>query len=159
MKRIIVIMLIIGSLPLIKVEGQNQSLEKLNAYKIAFFTRRLNLTPKEAERFWPVYNELQAKKLEIQKERLQLFRDFNQNGSRMSEKDITDTGDRLAELDVLEGNLAAEYHAAFKKILPPIKVLRLYQAENQYRVQLLNELRENRPLRENVGRGPLLRNN
>ena len=47
-------------------QGQGQGLgqgamqgdgEKLTAYKIAFFTRNLDLTPAEAEKFWPVYND------------------------------------------------------------------------------------------------------
>lgn len=152
-------MFIVALLPAVKVAGQNQAFEKLNSYKIAFFTRRLNLTPKEAERFWPVYNELQSKKQEIQKERLQLFRNFNQDGQNMNDKQIIETGDRLVQLEVLEANLAAEYHKVFKAILPPMKVMRLYQAENQYRLQLLNELRENRPLRENLEKGPGLRDN
>ena len=33
--------------------------EKLTAYKIAFFTKNLNLTPAEAEKFWPIYNQLE----------------------------------------------------------------------------------------------------
>ena len=39
--------------------GENK--EKLKAHKIAYITERLQLTPAEAEKFWPVYNELEAK--------------------------------------------------------------------------------------------------
>ena len=38
--------------------GENK--EKLKAHKIAFITDRLQLTPAEAEKFWPVYNEHEA---------------------------------------------------------------------------------------------------
>ena len=30
---------------------------KLKAYQIAFLTKKLNLTPEEAQRFWPVFNK------------------------------------------------------------------------------------------------------
>ena len=36
--------------------------EKFKAEKIAYITNALSLTPKEAEVFWPVYNEFEGKK-------------------------------------------------------------------------------------------------
>jgi len=46
----IVICLMLSSLSLVKGQEQSDN-EKLTAYKIAFFTQRLNLTPAEAEKF------------------------------------------------------------------------------------------------------------
>jgi hypothetical protein len=34
-----------------------QQKERLELFKIQFITKKLNLTPAEAEKFWPVYNE------------------------------------------------------------------------------------------------------
>jgi hypothetical protein len=34
--------------------------ERLELYSIQFITKKLNLTPAEAEKFWPVYNEQKA---------------------------------------------------------------------------------------------------
>jgi len=127
--------------------AQNPNQERLNAYKIAFFTKRLNLTSQEAEKFWPVYNEFQEKKSRIQQERNQLNRNFNQNISAMSEKEMTEGSDHYISLEVKESELSQEFHKKFKEILPPIKVIRLYQAENQYKVQLLNELQDRRQTR------------
>src|ERR1700739_2094887 len=31
--------------------------EKIEALKVAFISKDLNLTPQEAERFWPIYNQ------------------------------------------------------------------------------------------------------
>ena len=126
--------------------AQNPNFERLDSYKIAFFTKRLNLTPQEAERFWPVYNEYQVKKNGIQQQRILLTRNSNQNSVNMSEKELTDAGDKLISLQMEEADLALESHKKFKEILSPAKVLRLYQAENQYRLTLLNELRDRKPL-------------
>lgn len=130
------------------VLAQNANLDRLNAYKIAFFTRRLNLTPGEAEKFWPVYNEFQNNRNKIQQERAQLNRNFNQEASLMSDEQLLAAGDKLIELEVRETELAVTFHKQLKGILPPVKILRLYQAENQYRMQLLKELQERRPLRD-----------
>ena len=34
--------------------------ERLESFRIQFITKKLNLTPAEAEKFWPVYNEQKA---------------------------------------------------------------------------------------------------
>jgi hypothetical protein len=52
-------------------------------------------------------------------------------------------------MEVREAALAQKFHDKIKTVLPPVKVLRLYQAENQYRLQLLKELQERREVRVN----------
>jgi hypothetical protein len=131
------------------IAAQNANLEKLNAYKIGFLTKRLNLTSKEAEKFWPVYNEFQDNKNKIQVERQEINKNFNLNELNMSDKEMTETADRLISLELREASLAQEFHNKIKNVLPPVKVLRLYQSENQYRLQLLKELQERREGRVN----------
>ena len=145
-KRGILVLLVLIVIPVLRTSAQNPNFERLDAYKIAFFTKRLNLTSQEAERFWPVYNEYQDKKNGIQQQRILLARNSNQNSVNMSDKELTDAGDKLISLQMEEADLALEFHKKFKEILSPVKVLRLYQAENQYRLQLLNELRDRKEL-------------
>jgi hypothetical protein len=154
MKRGIIVLLLMAGLTISEAVAQNPGREKLDAYKIAFFTQRLNLTPQEAEKFWPVYNEFQNKRGLIQTEKMQLNRNVNQNELNMSEKELTEAGDKLISLQIQEANLTMEYHKRFKEVLSPVKVIRLYQAENQYRLQLLNELKQNQPQRNNMQKGP-----
>jgi hypothetical protein len=131
------------------ISGQNPDMDRLNAYRIAFLTRRLNLTPQEAEKFWPVYNEYQNNKVKIQSERQNIVTNFNRNALNMTDKEMSDAGDRLVELEVKEAALLQDFHSKIKSILPPVKVLRLYQAENQFRQQLLEQLQERRGIRNN----------
>ena len=42
--------------------------EQVEAMKIAFITKKLNLSPEEAQQFWPVYNEYTAKRDALRKE-------------------------------------------------------------------------------------------
>jgi len=122
------------------LSGQTQQFEKLNAYKIGFFTKRLDLTSKEAEKFWPAYNNYQDQKNKILLERRSIIRDFNQNAASLTENQLTELGDKLADGMAKESGLSADLHKKLKEILPPEKVIRFYQAENQYKAQLLNEL-------------------
>ena len=147
MKGKIIVLGIITAFCAVNLSAQNQNRDRLNAYKIAFFTKRLNLTPQEAEKFWPVYNEFQDKRISIQTERQEINRNFNQNGLNMSDREMTEAGDRLVDLEIQEANHAKEFHSQLKTILSPVKVLRLYQAENQFRQQLLNDLQNRREAR------------
>jgi hypothetical protein len=154
MKRGTIFFMVMVIFPLLPVTAQNPNFEKLNAYKIAFFTRKLNLTSQEAEKFWPVYNDFQNKRNSIQLERQSLNRYINQNELNMPEKEMIEAGDKYISLQVQEVALAQEFHNKFKEILSPVKIIRLYQAENQYKVQLLKELQDQQPLRKNIQRGP-----
>lgn len=156
MKKLILVLISAAVFPFAKTAAQNPAMEKLNAYKIAFFTKQLNLTPQEAEKFWPVYNEFQSKRSSIQQERAMVNRNINQNELNLTEKEMIEAGDKIVGFQVQEAALSQEYHKKFKEILSPVKVIRLYQAENQYRTQLLNELRDaQQPPRNNQQqRGP-----
>jgi hypothetical protein len=149
MKRGIIFIIVFAVFASLQLKAQNPNLEKLNSYKIAFFTRKLNLTSQEAEKFWPVYNEFQDKRNAIQLERQILNRNINKNELNMSDKEMIEAGDKHISLQVQEASLSQEYHKKFREILSPAKIIRLYQAENQYRLLLLNELKDKQPLRNN----------
>ena len=132
------------------VKGQEQSdSEKLTAYKIAFFTQRLDLTPAEAEKFWPVYNNYSARKSKLQIDRVSMIRYATQNEANMSEAELSSTADKLARTFVDEANLIASFSDDLKKALPPAKIIRLYHIENQYKQQLLRELNQRRQEQNN----------
>ena len=42
--------------------------ERVQALKVAFITKALNLTSAEAEKFWPIYNEFQDKRDVVRKQ-------------------------------------------------------------------------------------------
>jgi hypothetical protein len=140
MKRILFSLTIILAVPFFKLTAQNTNMEKLNDYKIGFFTKKLNLTSQEAEKFWPVYNEYQRQRNQIQIDKIKLNRNFNLNENTLSDKQLEEIGDKYVDYLVEESNLAVDFHKKLKEILPPVKIILYYQAENQYKIQLLNEL-------------------
>lgn len=122
-------------------QGDN---EKMTAYKISFFTQHLDLTPAEAEKFWPLYNDLSARKNKLQYDRLSLMRYASQNEANMSESELSSTADKLASSFSDEATMVVTFNTELKKVLPPAKIIRMYQIENQYKQQLLRELNQRR---------------
>jgi hypothetical protein len=153
MKKGTFILILLAVLPFSGLKAQNPNLEKFNSYKIGFFTKKMNLSTEEAEKFWPVYNEYQSQRNQIQKDKIMLVRDFNQNGSVLTDKQLTEMGDQLIKDISDESALAVAFHKKIKEILSPAKVIRYYQAENQYKIQLLKELQENRQ-QHRIGQDP-----
>ena len=143
-----VICLMLFSLNAVKGQEQTDN-ERLTAYKIAFFTQRLDLTPAEAEKFWPVYNDYSARKSKLQIDRISMIRYATQNEANMSEAELSETADKLARTFVDEASLVATFSNDLKKALPPAKVIRLFQIENQYKQQLLRELNQRRQEQNN----------
>jgi hypothetical protein len=152
MIRIILFLAIVMLMPQMTYSQREQEAERIAAYRIAFFTRRLDLTPGEAEKFWPVYNDYESRKNKLQQERAVLLRYINQNESNMSDEELLKSADRLVAFQGEEAALTLELHGKLKTILPPVKVLRVYQTEQMFRNQLLNDLRNvrrgNEPIRD-----------
>ncbi len=126
------------------VAQQQSEAERIAARRIAFFTRHIELTESEAIRFWPAYNEYENQRNMIQQERFRLLRELRQNERNLSDDELKEGADRLIGFRLREAELSGELHERLASILPPLKVVRFYQAENMFRNQLLNELRDGR---------------
>ncbi|MCD4697631.1 MAG: hypothetical protein K8S16_15500 [Bacteroidales bacterium] len=116
--------------------------ERIEAHKIAFITDKLNLSPAEAEKFWPVYNSNK----EIMKAEFESFRekiDFTpQDIQKLSDEEA------LAFLDSQQAHeqkmlkLKISFSDQLKSILPPQKILRLIEAEREFKVELMRKVSE-----------------
>lgn len=116
--------------------------EKIKAEKISFFTSKLDLTPAEAQAFWPVYNEYEKKKFDIQRKIHDFERMPDEKFASLSDSEIEKLTNNYIESFELEGDLRKEYHKQFVKILPLKKVLQMYRTENEFRSHLIREFRK-----------------
>jgi uncharacterized protein (DUF3820 family) len=127
----------------LNVQAQDERLEKnekVESYRIAFITEKLNLSPKEATVFWPVYNEFSQKIQLIRKkerERVKQYKQLSVTSDSESEKFTNDYMlFKQQELD-----LTKQYLAEFKKVLPPAKVAKLVTLEQEFKLELLKRLK------------------
>lgn len=116
--------------------------ERFEAEKISFITQKLELTPDEAQLFWPLYNELGKKRKKNREQAKILFRKLRSESEEKTEKELGDLSDELIELKVQEANLQKEYHLKYKKILSAKKILTLYHSEKQFQSMLLRQIKE-----------------
>ena len=118
--------------------------EKYRSEKVAFLTSNLELTPNEAEKFWPVYNKLDKERWEAQKMRREMEAKVLEAEESLSGKNVTELTRKFAGSMHGEADILVKYNEEFLKILPPQKVLKLYKAENEFRMHMISKYRDRR---------------
>jgi hypothetical protein len=116
--------------------------KKVQAYRVAVFTEVLNLTPSEAEGFWPVFNEYLDKREEIQS---QLKPTTQLDG--MNDTEVDDYVKKYFELRQRELDLEKDLGQKLRKVLPLRKIAKIPVAEREFREALVKKLQENRQRR------------
>ncbi len=131
-------------------EDDPKERQRIESLKIAFITKKLNLSPEEAQRFWPVYNQFNTE-MESNKRDSKLIRKaMGDEFATMSDPEIEKFTDEIIAQRRKEVEITEKYYAQFKKVLPIRKVALLYKSEREFRRQLLDEVRN----RQGVGVRP-----
>ena len=136
------VILIIALLQVFYVSAQpgsgkirNKIERKIEAQKVAFITRALDLTPAEAEKFWPLYNEYSKKMREL--------RNVNKiNSKNLTEEDANRLIDEYFENEQKKLILKKNYYDKFRAVLPATKVVKLHFAEKKFKLKLLKRLKK-----------------
>ncbi|PWT70277.1 MAG: hypothetical protein C5B59_20955 [Bacteroidetes bacterium] len=90
----------------------------LGTLKIAFISKKLNLTPEEAQRFWPIYNQY-----------IEELRQARVKGGR-TEIEV--------EEDIL--NVRKKYSNEFTKAISPDKVNAFFRSEKEFNIFVQKEI-------------------
>jgi len=118
--------------------------EKLEALKVAHITEKLALTPDEAQTFWPLYNEMEAKMRVIRRLRRKNRKDTKANHDQLSEKELMAAIEAELDFEQKELNLKKEYSKKFSTVLPIKKVVLLHEAQEGFKRRLLMMAKEKR---------------
>jgi hypothetical protein len=101
--------------------GGGMRANRLEAVKIAFLTKYINLSSDEAQKFWPTYNAYDNEIKKVRQANMQ---------------------DELAFGEAVL-NIKKRYKPEFKKILnDDIRVNNTFKAEGEFRIELQKELRK-----------------
>lgn len=115
------------------VQAQNGN--RLEALKIAYVTKKMDLSPEEAQKFWPIYNLYAAE-----------LRQTRQNATRNNQSEI--------ELDESLLGIRKKYNSQFNQVLSAEKVNTFFKSEKEFGVFVQKEMerRELRTQRRNGNR-------
>jgi len=145
MKKIIATFVLLVSAAVATVNAQpadkTERKEKLEALRVAFITKELNLTSEEAEKFWPVYNQREAEQEEIRKQLRENHK--GKNIDEMTDAEVEKLIEKQLELRQKELDIDKKYASKLKEVLPVKKVAKLPVAEKKFREEVIQQWKEN----------------
>ncbi len=119
------------------------NLQEFEKNKQEFIIKEAGLTEEEADKFFPINNELQKKKLDLHRkhqEDLKLIKESKDISDAEYEQLIKETID----LQMKEAELDKEYSDKFNKLISPQKLFKAQQAERTFMQEELRKFRESK---------------
>lgn len=124
--------------------GRDRIFTEIRAYKHDVLIKTLDLTKEQQREFFPVYDELDDKLIQINTETRDLERRVAADAGA-SDTEIEAAAQAVYSQKEREGKVEMEYYDKFKEILTPRQLLNLKNAEKLFTQQLV---RHHRRLRE-----------
>jgi len=146
MKKTILLIALVAST--LSTYAQHQ--ERVKALKVAFITEKLDLTSSEAEKFWPVYNNIETKKDELRKQtkRLRKSVDFES----LSDSQANTVIQKMLDLENKKHQLQNKQVTDLLKVIPAKKVILLKLVEDRFNKRMLDEIKKRRQKFQNRNR-------
>lgn len=121
--------------------GQDRNArQKIESARIALITERLGLTPEQAERFWPIYNEYNMYRRGLINELQEARKNVDMNN--LSEEQ----GQKLMKLglDIKERQLQLEknYAQRLNEVITAQQIMSLRNAEEDFRRMIIQRLED-----------------
>ena len=123
---------------------EKQDWEKIKSLKVAFITERLDLTSKEAQSFWPIYNEHQTKKEGFFRvERFEIGSEIK-NLDALSEAQASELLLRMQKLEEEKQKAEKSFIEKISKTISAKKTILLMRSEEDFKRQLIKQYRQKR---------------
>ena len=138
-KYLLIFALLLGSIPALRAQDdqpgdENKKQERIKALYVAYITQKLNLSPEEAQKFWPVHTQF--------------------------ESDLKAVRAEMPELEKQQAllNVKKKYQDNFNRILGPNRCEHFFRMDGEFKSKLLERIRNKhqnqrqneRPLRRGV---------
>ncbi|MDC8000438.1 hypothetical protein POV26_05285 [Aequorivita todarodis] len=141
MKKLIIIFLLLAA----TMQAQEGKYEKIKAFKTAYITEKLALTPSEAEKFWPIYNKFDDKFRDLRKkERSEIFQKLREGLDNLNDAEANELIDVSLTIESEEVALRKQMITELRKVISPKKIIILKKTENDFKKELLDRYRNSK---------------
>ena len=123
--------------------GQRQERqERIKTLKVAFISEKLELTPEEAQKFWPIYNahekEMDMLRLNAKEKRRNL------KIETLSEDEAKAAISDWMAFEKEQQNLKSDFVESLLTAIPAKKIILLKVVEEQFKKRMIEELQKRR---------------
>lgn len=119
-----------------------ERIDRIKAQKVAFFTEKMELSSSTSQKFWPIYNEYFNKKDSIFHLSRDLRTKLHKQAASLTNKQKEEAIDLLVKLKLESAQLEQKYHQRFKQVLSIDQVMKLFQAEHEFKMRLIQQIKE-----------------
>ncbi|WP_298496730.1 hypothetical protein [uncultured Algibacter sp.] len=140
MKKIIPIILLLFSL---NITAQHKNREHFKALKVSFITEKLDLSEKEAQKFWPIYNAFEKETSEIKfNEFKAIKKEIKDNLDSLTDEKANELLKRLNNAEVKMHKAKIDFIKNLSGILPPKKIILIKIAEDDFKKKMFEEYKK-----------------
>ena len=120
--------------------------EKIEAARIGMISNRLGLTPGQAEKFWPIYQEFAEKRTSIRRE-FKVEHEKIKPGTATTEeqKKLVELGLNVKQKEL---DLEKTYSGRLLNVISAEQMLNLRTAERDFNRMLINQLQQRRNIQQ-----------
>ncbi|PCJ93388.1 MAG: hypothetical protein COA50_13935 [Flavobacteriaceae bacterium] len=112
--------------------------EKIKTLKVAFYTEQLDLSSKEAQLFWPLYNEYEKKNLALHRREHREIRKQMKNPD-LTEKEAANLLQEYLTIEEKEEELDKAFYLKIKNVISARKTILLISAEENFKKRLIRQ--------------------
>ncbi|NOY48367.1 MAG: sensor of ECF-type sigma factor [Chlorobi bacterium] len=123
--------------------------ERIKAQKVAFITERLDLSSKEAQKFWPIYNAFEDKVTKMRRNDLREVRQAMQKGN-LSDNEAQQVLDQFMNVEEQLFEAKKQLVKDLRNVIPPQKIIQLKAAEDAFNKKLMKMLQQRREKMQNM---------
>lgn len=145
MKNLLIVCLILSSFSLFaqKKESKDEKKQRIEAARVSFITKKLELTPEESKEFWPVVNEMETKIKTSRKVLKDRFKKMKQEDEKIDEKTYQKLIEDMHEQQISILEIKNEYVQKIASIIGYEKTFRFeHQIQREFKKQLMDRMKK-----------------
>lgn len=141
MKKITILFLLFISIFGVQAQddkNKEQHRERIKAMKVAYITQEMNMDAQLAQKFWPIYNKYECRKMDLHKREHEELKNIETLSELEAEKMLTE----YQEIEKEEYEIKKSLFSDLKKIISAKEIIQLHKLESDFNKKLLQEYRE-----------------
>ena len=127
----------------VSVFAQHKDRERIQALKVSFITEKLDLTTKEAQAFWPIYNAYDEKSRKYKYEDMRSIRkEIKENAATLTDAKAEELLNKFVQAENTLHQERVNLIVNLKKIISPKKIILLKATEDDFNRKLFDEYKK-----------------
>lgn len=128
----------------VKKEDMKAQKGKVEALKKEYITKELSMTDAEALKFWPIYDELQAKLQEQRQKDRKIGKEIKDDFDKLSDTELKQKTDALFAGEAASIQLKKDYLQKYASILGQKRATKVLHLEREFKKELIKRMHENK---------------